>query len=324
MRVTEYERYLGDFLGNSLSESVFKTIQSRKGLTMRLISEIKVTVEDYRANSVGGILVGLKIWEQAVIPYLFANSSCWMETPKKAINLLNSIQRDFFRSLFLQAKGCPIPLFLYDTASLSAENIIILNKLLFISHLCHLPDSSLAKEVYILQKEQSLHEGLVTECDKHLRELNIFSGPEFFSKKAWKKLILQRLHKRNEEQLLSQIETYKKLDFEKLSKEGYGIKPYLADMTVSRARTFFSARASMLSTVKLNFKNKKEYADKDFLCECGEHPDDQAALLTCNLYAHLREGLNLHTSDHDIVTYYQRVIKERHDRENEINLRHDS
>ena len=123
MKVNESERYLGDFLGSSLSESVLKTIQNRKGLTMRLINEIKVTVEDYKANSVGGLTLGLKIWNQAVCPFLYGNSSCWIQIPKKALTLLNSIQRDFFRSLFLQPKGCPIPLFLYDTGSLSPEII---------------------------------------------------------------------------------------------------------------------------------------------------------------------------------------------------------
>ena len=122
MKLKESEGYLGDFMGSSLSESVLKTIQTKKGLTMRLINEIKVTVEDYKANSVGGLTIGLKLWNQAVCPFLFSNSSCWIEISKKSLNLLNSIQRDFFRSLFLQPKGCPIPLFLYDTGSLSPEN----------------------------------------------------------------------------------------------------------------------------------------------------------------------------------------------------------
>ena len=158
----------------------------------------------------------------------------------------------------------------------------------------------------------------MTECEKYLKELNIYSGPEFFTKKAWKKVILQRIHRRNEEQLLSQIQTYKKLDVKQLTDEGYGIKPYLAEMTVTRARTFFAARSSMLSYVKLNFKNKKEYAEKDYLCKCGEHPDSQAALLTCRIYAHLREGLNIFSSDNDLVTYFIQVIKDRHDIKNNI------
>ena len=40
MLVKEYDRYLGDWIGSSLSESVFETVKRRKGLTYRLINEI--------------------------------------------------------------------------------------------------------------------------------------------------------------------------------------------------------------------------------------------------------------------------------------------
>ena len=46
MRISDSEKYLGDYISSSLSESVFKTIQKRKGLAMRLICEIKVTLKE--------------------------------------------------------------------------------------------------------------------------------------------------------------------------------------------------------------------------------------------------------------------------------------
>ena len=59
MRESESEKYLGDYLCSSLAESVFVTVQRRKGLAMRLISEMKMTIEDLRINSVGGQMAGL-------------------------------------------------------------------------------------------------------------------------------------------------------------------------------------------------------------------------------------------------------------------------
>ena len=59
MTVFESERYLGDYLGSSVSQSVFLTIQRRKGLVMRIISEIRVTLKDIRSDSIGGLLVML-------------------------------------------------------------------------------------------------------------------------------------------------------------------------------------------------------------------------------------------------------------------------
>ena len=104
---------------------------------------------------------------------------------------------------------------------------------------------------------------------------------------------------------------YKKLDSEKFSIEKYGSKAYLSSMKLSESRTFYSARAMVLRTIKYNFKGNPEYAAADYMCECNEHRDDQESLLTCTLYEHLREGLDVVNSDHDLVKYYMLVIEDR-------------
>ena len=77
---------------------------------------------------------------------------------------------------------------------------------------------------------------MISECDKHLKDMNIYSGPEFFTKKGWTRLIKERIHCRNKNQLLDEMKHYKKIDYEKMLEEGYGEKPYLHNMTVSEAR----------------------------------------------------------------------------------------
>ena len=62
MKSSASEKYLGDYMSHSLSESVFITVQRRKGPTMRLINEIKFTIEDIRANNTGGLVTGIDIW----------------------------------------------------------------------------------------------------------------------------------------------------------------------------------------------------------------------------------------------------------------------
>ena len=101
----DYDHYLGDFISSSLQESVFSTIQRRKGLVTKLINEIRVTIQDCRSETLGGLMVGLDIWRKAVTPYLYNNSSTWLEMPKKAFSLLDSITHSFFRSLFLPQRG---------------------------------------------------------------------------------------------------------------------------------------------------------------------------------------------------------------------------
>ena len=36
--------------------------------------ETKAVIEDCRANAIGGIIVGLEIWELAILPHLLNNS----------------------------------------------------------------------------------------------------------------------------------------------------------------------------------------------------------------------------------------------------------
>ena len=298
-------------MGCSLSESVFQTILKRKGLVLRLISEIKVTLEDCRSNKVGGLVVGLEIWKKAVLPYLYNNSSCWVEMPKKVFNLLISITHSFYRSLFFAPKGTPIFSFYWDTGHLLEDNFLMKEKLLLLFHLATLPDTALAKEAYMIQKQDANIPGLVRECEEYLRVLKITEDPTHFTKAMWKKTISKAIHSKNRKDLLTLLESYKKLDKEKLMDEEYGEKRYLKTMNISSARTFFSARASMLSTIKANFKGDPRYAADNYVCDCGEHQDTQSGLLTCRLYEKQRQDLDILGCDEHLVLYYQRVIAER-------------
>ena len=60
MRLSESEKYLNDYMSSCFSESVFVTVQRKKCVSLRLISELKLTVEDVRVNAVGGLSAGLE------------------------------------------------------------------------------------------------------------------------------------------------------------------------------------------------------------------------------------------------------------------------
>ena len=309
MKISASEKYLGDYLGSSLSESVLQTIQRRKGLVLKLISEIKVTVEDCRSSIVGGIKAGFDIWTMAVEPFLFNNCETWTEMPKKAENILNSLYSSFFSAIFCIPRTCPKPASYWDSGFLMAGNFIIQRKVMFLHHLISLPEESLAKEVYTIQKENS-YPGLVKESEQYLIELGIDSDPGSFSKWQFKKLVKSKIHEKNKADLLNQIKSYKKLNYETMVHEDYGMKTYLSRMNLRDARTCFAARAQMLSTVQMNYKHNPEYIMNDHKCVCGED-DHQSHLTSCPSYSHLRDGLNLAESDSDLVLYYQRVIRER-------------
>ena len=174
-------------------------------------------------------------------------------------------------------------------------------------HLIQLSDGVLAKEIFNKQKEQSI--GFVSEWELFLSDLHVEDNPSSFSKSRWSKLIKSRIHSKNRRDILTQVQSYKKLDYDTLVAENYGIQPYVRNMTVSLARTCFASRSMMLSSVQMNFKNKPEYKANKYRCVCKEE-DHQAHLTSCMQYKHLQEGLDMR-SDIDLVRFYQLVIRER-------------
>ena len=64
----------------------------------------------------------------------------------------------------------------------------------------------------------------------------------------------------------------------------------------------------------MNYKHNPVYVLNGWKCLCGEE-DSQSHLLHCLHYEHLRNDLNLETNDHDLVLFFQRVVREREKRE---------
>ena len=134
-------------------------------------------------------MVGLDIWRKAVTPYLYNNSSTWLEMPKKAFSLLDSITHSFFRSLFSAAKGNPLVMYYWDTKSLLSMNLVMMNKLLLYHDLISLSDSSLANEILLLQSDLNTKDSFVGECESFMEELEIHEDPSSHSKHSWKRLV---------------------------------------------------------------------------------------------------------------------------------------
>ena len=73
------ERCLGDFIHEGgVSVSVEAIVNHRYGKLIHGIKEIKAMVEECRSNTIGGLRVGLDIWETAYIPSMLNNSCTWM------------------------------------------------------------------------------------------------------------------------------------------------------------------------------------------------------------------------------------------------------
>ena len=111
----------------------------------------------------------------------------------------------------------------------------------------------------------------------------------------------------NKRKLLEKIRKYKKLDFEKLKKEVYETKQYLASLNIADARLKFALRTCMTRTVQANFKGDPNFRSNNWKCQDCQVLDTQDHVIRCPVYQNLRTGKDLE-KDKDLVEYFRKVI----------------
>ena len=74
------DKNLEDYISEEgLGKSTISTIKKRYNKLMNTLAQIKAVIEDTRAQINGGIVIGMEIWEVAVMPYLLNNGETWCE-----------------------------------------------------------------------------------------------------------------------------------------------------------------------------------------------------------------------------------------------------
>jgi hypothetical protein len=265
---------------------------------------IKAAIEDCRAEVVGGIVTGLEIWELAVIPYLINNCETWACMHQKTLDILDSLQNQFLRSLLATPRGTPTPALMWETGTSTMGNRIMKRKLIFVHHLFNLPETSLANQCAIMQEEMSLP-GLISEIKEVLAELDL-PNMKSLSKLQWKNLVNKKILKKNKDDLVNMAKNYKKIDSEEMAAEKFERKSYMTDLRMDQARMNFKIKTN----IKLNFKNDPKSVKALWKCPECSHLDSQEHVLWCEGYTDLRMSKDL-SRDKELTTYYQQVMNMR-------------
>ena len=112
----------------------------------------------------------------------------------------------------------------------------------------------------------------------------------------------------NNEDLKSQISTYKKMSA--IQEEVRKGNAYFFRESLSTVRTLFRFRVDLFEA-KMNFKNKQEYKEENYLCDsCMSAIDRNTHVLFCPSYRELREGKQWNKDTH-LTEYLQQVIEIR-------------
>ena len=99
---------LGDYLHSAgLGKSTEATITKRYGPCLTSILELKSVIEDFRMHSLGGIKVGLEVFNLAILPKHIFNADTWFEIEDKSIKRLEKLQTILLRCLFSVPNSTP-------------------------------------------------------------------------------------------------------------------------------------------------------------------------------------------------------------------------
>ena len=303
------EKYLGDYIHTSgPAASVHCTITNRYGRIMSGILETRSIIDDCRVNTVGGLQSGLDFWEMSYLPSLINNCQTWTDISEDSLKMLECLQNTMYRVLLNVPRTCPIPALCWDLGGVQMRYRILMKKLNFIWHLDNLDDSSLAKQIYEVQKDQFLP-GLVQECSVWIDKLklpNIFK--QKISKPLWKKMVEVAILKANEEDLKVKMMKMEKLKNSELMSEKCETKDYVKNLSVCDARTIFLKRTSMTRYVKMNYMHDRDFTKDMWKCDsCQVSIDSMSHVLWCPCYVELRRDKNMN-DDVDLARYLHRVM----------------
>ena len=221
---------------------------------------------------------------------------------------LENIQLKFYRMLLGVGQGCPIPVIYWETRGMLMKFRIMKKKLLFLHHLKTLPEHSLAAEVFKVQDRLKLP-GLAKECEDFLIQFRI-TNVASYSKLQWKNFVKRQIFQLNKEEIIHRMQTYKKINYWDFECRSFGPQSYLKSMSEVNARLRFKIWAKMTPTVRMNFRNNRDYKKSGWACPDCQAPDTQEHILICSAYALMRENKNLE-DDSDLVDYFNLVISHR-------------
>ena len=142
------------------------------------------------------------------------------------------------------------------------ENQELEKKLNFIFHLANLPIDSLGRQIFDLQEEDRNLVSILQECQGHLDRIGL--NVRELSKGIFKKKVKKYIKNLTKSQLLEEIRSYKKLNYEELSNEPFERKSYFSSLSLPKARMRFRVASSFVQTVHGNFSRK--YRNKTLSC----------------------------------------------------------
>ena len=277
MQKTKKEKYLGDILSSSgkIDDNINERFKKGLGIINEIMSIIKEVSFGYHYFEIGILFRNSKL-----INGIMCSIEALYGLTTKHIEILEKLDRDFFRKLFKSGASTPIESFYLSTNTMPLRFIIIGRRLMFYWSILQKSESELVRRFLTAQELNPVKNDLCLQFKDDMKTCNITLNSYEIStmkKSKFKKVIYSQLREVSREYLLSLKRKHTKLQF---LQNTYTLDPYLSSNSISteEKQTLFKLRTRMID-VKSNFRT--QYG-QDLACRFCPEEETQSHLLLCN------------------------------------------
>ena len=278
------EKYLGDII--SVDGRNIKNIKARvakgKGINSRILSILDgIPFGQYYFE------VALILRSSLLVSSMLCNSESWYNITKAEINLLESIDLQFLRSILKVPRSTPKEMLYLELGCIPFRYLIKKRRIMFLHYILNEKQNSMMNRFLMTQINHSKKNDWIVQVLRDLKELNL--GGDLDKIKKEKKVKLKNtLDKKIKENAFEDLSNQKMnhskvmhIEHHNLEMQKY-FKKCNIKITQDEVQEIFKLR-SRVSDVKTNYKGKYE----SFQCEACQHieieEESQKHIMKCKI-----------------------------------------
>ena len=256
-------------------------------------------------QAMGGLVAAWELWERALIPSLLAGAGTWLGDISEAVNLCNTIQDFYWKTILKMPISCPKLALKCEPNMVDCQWRIWELKCLLLIQIKALPEGSLAKITYI-EAESKGWPGLGQEVRQICTAIGL---PDINQHQVGKKDVQKAITASHYKNMMSLFEGSRKL--EDIRHDNFSsFQDYFNDKNIETARMKFKIRTKMLEKIPGNFKNKHRFDQNGIKCNLCPADMTQNHCIICPGRISMRKDLNLNNLD-NIVEYFTQILNEK-------------
>ena len=261
MLTSSSEKYLGDILVNT--GKIDENLQARQAKGVGIVNQI---ISFLREISFGSYFfqMALVFRNSQLINGTLYNMEALHGVKNRHLNMIEESDKMFFRNIFDCPQGTPLEAFFLETSTIPLRFILQGRRLMYLWTLLKKPETELAREVYVAQKQFKTKDSWVEQVEDDLKscEINLTDKEiKSLSRFQMSKIVKSKIKEQSDKYLLTLKEKHVK------TKKLFPIpqiNEYLVteELSTEEKRLLFKLRISMVP-LKGNFSN----AHRDLKCD---------------------------------------------------------